>query len=236
MVQNAAIVPDEKFNAKNFVSGDLLAAAAHGNRDAIAALSGLLARHVRSMASVRGHEHRVTLTHLAAMLEKVKEGMSPGQAFGWTKQTGRPSAQVVRDRKRLASDAAHAVFEIAGSGSFGDDLTPVLVGALRLIAGGATPDKAFKWSLDGRKGRRLGSNALRDWEIRVAVRTELSAEKKWSDACRAVCSEWGGPYLVSEELVRKLCRGLKADTIITLPDGIFPLSTIRFREDWKVEI
>ena len=215
---------------ENYVSGDLLEAATRGNKTAISTLCGLIAQHVRAMTKLCGRELDVTLVDLVEALVRIERGESPDEAFAWAKVMGRPSGELTLRRKQSAAWAADALVDVATKAVAGnDDLTSVLVAALRAIENGSSPNKAFNWELPGKKGRRQASNAARDWDIKMSVIDEMKGGQTWAEACHAVSSDGKGEFLVSEELVKKLCVGLNKGSELEFPEDVYPLPKTPYR-------
>ncbi len=99
-------------------------------------------------------------------------------------------------------------------------LVEFVTSRLEQIAAGASPQKAFFPKL---ANRPKANNAYRDWEVQRSVQDLMQKGKSWTSACRLAAHEGGGDVGLSVKTIEKICKGLKADTDLPLPDDIFPL-------------
>ena len=134
--------------------------------------------------------------------------------------------EAVRQTCGLAANRLREIADEAGVGH--DDILDHVLSALTRIAGGESPDEAFGWTRDG-KGRQPGNHALRDWEIRMTVRDLMRGGKSREQACSTVSDESGGVFLLGFESIKSICKGLKADSDLPMPENIFPTDPTPYR-------
>lgn len=134
--------------------------------------------------------------------------------------------EAVRQVCALATKQLRVIAKAADVGHH--DIFEHVLSALTRIAGGESPDEAFGWARDG-KGRQPGNHALRDWEIRMTVRDLMRAGESREQACGAVSAESGGEFLLGFESIKSICKGLKADSDLPMPENVFPTDPTPYR-------
>ena len=134
--------------------------------------------------------------------------------------------EAVRQTCGLAADRLREIADEAGVGH--DDILDHVLSVLTRIAGGESPDEAFGWAREGR-GRQPGNHTLRDWNIRMTVRDRMLAGESREQACGAVSAESGGEFLLGFESIKAICRGLKAESDLAMPEDIYPIDPEPYR-------
>lgn len=206
---------------ESFLDFDLLAEADRGNRDAIRQICEEAAQHLEAAMCRRAGTERDLLDLLAMALEDIAGESTPNRAFGWSKSARGRWAPAVALLKAVAKE--HSTEH--------DELTSYVIDVLERIAGGLTPDSAFCW-ISNTRGRPLANLAYRNWDIRTTVQ-ELMKTKPMAtcrEACHYVSSDQHGEFLLTGDQIVRICRGLTTDTPLPLPEGIFPVSRVRYRD------
>lgn len=102
------------------------------------------------------------------------------------------------------------------------ELTFLLGEVLALIGDGADPNSAFGWR-DDIKGRKRENLVFRDWEVKKSVQLLMLGGLSWTAACHAVSSDSRGEFLLGKKAIERICKKLKKNTPLPMPDEIFPL-------------
>ncbi|PTD95836.1 hypothetical protein [Pseudothauera lacus] len=112
-----------------------------------------------------------------------------------------------------------------------DDALDWLEAALAAIAAGKEPNQAFGWS-QSRRGNSAGNHALRDWEIKMAVRDRMreTGESK-TVACENVSSDCDGEVPLKAERIKEICKGVTADSELPQPTDIFPINPTAYQRE-----
>jgi hypothetical protein len=127
--------------------------------------------------------------------------------------------------------SAERLLEVRRRANVGhDDCFDYVVGALKAIVGGMSPNEAFAWSQSDR-GRSEGNFALRNWDIQCTVHERMRKGETKEAACLSVSSDCDGEFLLGFESIKKICMGIKEDTV--LPDlcelDIYPIDPKPYR-------
>jgi len=130
--------------------------------------------------------------------------------------------------RQTCAIAVNRLLEIANTSHIThDDVLDHLTSVLQAIASGTSPDEAFGWAT-GSRGRSPSNFAFRDWIIRMAVRDRMRSGESRESACGAVSTEVGGDILLSFESIKKICRGVTAESDLPLPENIFPIDPMTY--------
>lgn len=136
----------------------------------------------------------------------------------------------VFDKAELGDDIS--VMDLCESAAFALEKTGAIENArlrefviekLRLVSEGNPPMAVF---YPRAPNRPKSYNRLEEWEAKMEVLELMGKGMSLSKACEAAALESGGSVNMSISRIKKICRGLRADTDLPFPDDLFPIESL----------